>query len=72
LRASFYAGVSGNYHAASLIRVLLEMGVDRVMLAADDPFEGVAAGAEWFDAVAISEADRAKIGRPNAERLLGP
>jgi gamma-resorcylate decarboxylase len=27
--------------------------------------------ATWFDAAPISEADRVKIGRTNAERLLG-
>src|SRR4051794_24846596 len=70
LRENFYVSVSGNYHTASLIGVLLELGADRVMFAADHPFEDVADGAEWFDAVAISESDRRKIGRLNAERVL--
>ena len=71
LRENFYVTVSGNYHTASLIGVLLELGADRVMFAVDHPFEDVADGAEWFDAVAISEGDRVKIGRSNVQRLLG-
>jgi gamma-resorcylate decarboxylase len=71
LRENFYVTVSGNYHTASLIGVLLELGADRVMFAADHPFEDVADGASWFDAVAISESDREKIGRLNVLRLLG-
>jgi len=31
----------------------------------------MADGAEWFDAVPISELDRQKIGRTNAQRLFG-
>jgi predicted TIM-barrel fold metal-dependent hydrolase len=70
LRENFHVSVSGNYHTASLIGVLLELGADRVMFASDHPFEEIADGAGWFDAVAISEADRQKIGRLNAQRLL--
>jgi predicted TIM-barrel fold metal-dependent hydrolase len=33
-------------------------------------FEEVADGPDGFDAVPISEADRKKIGRGNAQRLL--
>jgi gamma-resorcylate decarboxylase len=71
LRENFYVTVSGNYHTPSLIGVLLELGADRVMFAADHPFEDVADGTEWFDTVAVSEADRQKIGRLNVQRLLG-
>src|SRR3954447_4908967 len=58
LRENFHVSVSGNYHTASLIGVLLELGADRVMFAADHPFEDVADGADWFDSVPIAEADR--------------
>jgi predicted TIM-barrel fold metal-dependent hydrolase len=71
LRENFYVTVSGNYHTASLVGVLLELGADRVMFAADHPFEDIADGASWIDTVSISEGDRAKIARGNAARLLG-
>jgi gamma-resorcylate decarboxylase len=61
---------SGNNHTQSLIGAMLQLGSDRIMFAADYPFEEMHEGAEWFDAVPISAADRIKIGRTNAQRLL--
>ena len=71
LRENFHITTSGNYHTPSLVGLLLELGADRVLFAADYPFEDLADGARWMDTVAISEGDRAKIGRDNAARLLG-
>jgi len=34
------------------------------------PFEDMGIAAEWFDRVAIGEADRLKIGRINAQGLF--
>lgn len=70
-RENFHITTSGNYHTPSLLGALLELGVERVMFSADYPFERMSDGAEWFDALPISEADRLKIGRTNAETLLG-
>jgi 2,3-dihydroxybenzoate decarboxylase len=70
-RENFYVTTSGNNHTASLVGILLELGADRVLFAADYPFEEMADGADWFDSVPISELDRQKIGRTNAQRLFG-
>jgi gamma-resorcylate decarboxylase len=70
LRENFFITTSGNYHTPSLIAILLELGADRVLFAADYPFEDLADGAKWLDALPISEQDRRKIGRDNATRLL--
>ena len=70
LRENFFITTSGNNHMASLLGVLLEVGADRVLFAADYPFEEMADGATWFDSVPISETDRLKIGRTNAQRLF--
>jgi gamma-resorcylate decarboxylase len=70
LRDHFYVTTSGNSHTASLVGVLLELGADRLLFAADYPFEEMADGATWFDTVPISGADRLKIGRTNAQRLF--
>lgn len=71
LRSNFYVTTSGNPHTPSLLATLLEVGADRVLFAADYPFEEMRDGAEWFDALPISEGDLTKIGRTNAARLLG-
>ena len=71
LRENFSVSVSGNYHTVSLSGVLAELGTDRVMFAADHPFEDVVDGAEWFNALSLPDDVRPLIARDNAARLLG-
>ena len=71
LRTNFYATTSGNFHTPSLVATIEQMGADRVMFAVDYPFERLQDGSSWLDQASISDADRLKISRSNAERLLG-
>jgi predicted TIM-barrel fold metal-dependent hydrolase len=48
----------------------LELGADRLLFAADYPFEELDDGARWLDAAPISDRDRRKIARENARALL--
>lgn len=68
---NFYITTSGNFRTQSLIDAMLEIGSDRIMFSADWPFENIDHAARWFDAASISENDRLKIGRGNADRLFG-
>jgi gamma-resorcylate decarboxylase len=61
---------SGNFGTQSLVDAILEIGSDLIMFSTDWPFENVEHAAKWFDAAAISENDRFKIGRVNAAKLL--
>jgi predicted TIM-barrel fold metal-dependent hydrolase len=70
LRENFYVTTSGNSHTASLLAILLDLGADRLLFAADYPFEEMEDGAAWFDEAPVAEGDRLKIGRTNALRLL--
>ena len=70
LRDNVWITTSGNYHTPSLVGILLELGSQRVMFAADYPFEELSDGADWLDLVPISERDRELIGRENARQLL--
>ncbi len=67
---NFYLTTSGNFRTQTLIDAILEIGADRIMFSTDWPFENVDHAAIWFDRCAISEADRVKIGRKNAEQLF--
>jgi 2,3-dihydroxybenzoate decarboxylase len=69
-RENFYLTTSGNFRTQTLIDAILEVGSDRILFSTDWPFENVDHAADWFDACPISEADRLKIGRTNAERLF--
>ncbi|HTM62600.1 MAG TPA: amidohydrolase family protein [Burkholderiales bacterium] len=70
LQENFYLTTSGNFRTQTLIDAMLEVGSDRIMFSTDWPFENVDHAAIWFDACPISEDDRKKIGRTNAERLF--
>jgi len=69
-RKHFHVTTSGNFSTPALVNAMTELGADRVMFSVDWPFEDVGQGCEWFDAAAIGEADRARIGRDNAIRLF--
>lgn len=68
--ANFHLTTSGNFRTQALLNAMLEIGSDRIMFSTDWPFENVDHAAIWFDACAISESDRLKIGRANAARLF--
>ena len=69
-RKHFYVTTSGNFHTPSMINAIAELGADHVLFSIDWPFEAVDEAANWFDGAQISAADRARIGRENAIRLL--
>ena len=70
-RENFYITTSGNFRTQTLIDAMLEIGADRILFSADWPFENIDHASTWFDATAISENDRYKIGRGNAWSLFG-
>ncbi len=67
---NFYLTTSGNFRTQTLIDAMLEVGSDRILFSTDWPFEDVDHAASWFDSASISEADRIKIGRTNAQKLF--
>jgi 2,3-dihydroxybenzoate decarboxylase len=70
LRSNFYVTTSGNFHTPTLVDAITELGADRVLFSVDYPFEECADAASWFDAAAISDGDKLKIGRTNAAQLF--
>jgi predicted TIM-barrel fold metal-dependent hydrolase len=70
LRENFYVTTSGNFRTQALTNVILEVGADRVLYSVDSPYEDVVEAREWFDQASISESDRLKIARSNAQKLF--
>ncbi len=70
LRENFYVTTSGSFRTQALINTMLEVGSDRILFSVDYPFEDAIEAADWFDNAPISETDRVKIGRTNAETLF--
>ena len=70
LRQNFYVTTSGTFRTQALTDVILEVSADRILYSVDYPYEDVAEAKEWFDQAAISESDRTKIARANAQKLF--
>jgi gamma-resorcylate decarboxylase len=70
LRENFYITTSGNFHTQALTNVILEVGADRILYSVDYPYEDAVEAREWFDQASISESDRLKIARSNAQKLF--
>ena len=67
---NFYITTAGNFRTQALHNCILEVGADRILYSTDYPFEEATEAATWFDTCSISEADRRKIGRTNAQKLF--
>ncbi len=67
---NFWITTSGNFRTQALVNTMMEVGADRILFSTDWPFENVDHAADWFDAATISEGDRLKIGRTNANALF--
>ncbi len=70
LTDNFYITTSGHFQTQALVNAIMTVGADRIMFSLDYPYEDTSQGANWFDNCAISEIDRLKIGRLNAEKLF--
>lgn len=71
IRENVAVTVSGMYSAEPLMCSLAALGRDRVMFAADYPFESSAEAGGFLDGVPMAEDLRADIAANNARRLLG-
>lgn len=67
---NFYVTTSGVFRTQSLVNTMVEIGADRILFSIDWPFENIDHGAKWFDNAEISEPDKIKIGKTNAEKLF--
>jgi len=70
LRENFYITTSGNFRTQALTNVILEVGADRILYSVDYPFEDMVEAKDWFDSAPISQSDRMKIARTNAQKLF--
>lgn len=69
LADNIWVTTSGNFSTQALHCTMLTMGADRILFAADYPYEDYDEAARFIDTVAISENDRRKIAHSNARAL---
>jgi len=67
----FLLSTSGMNHAPASIRFCLDvMGVERIMFAADYPFEDLEGEVAAFDSAPLTQIERASVAHRNAERVF--
>ncbi len=70
-KENFVVSTSGmNEDPAALVFTISALGADNIMFAADYPMEDMEGAVQFIDAAPISEKDREKICRFNAERIF--
>ena len=70
IRHNFFVNTSGMYSVAAFMSVFLELGADRIMFAADYPYENSEEAAGFIEHVPISDSDKEKIQHSVAEKLF--
>jgi len=70
IKENILVTTSGMCSAEPLHCAMAALGHERIMFAADYPFEQAEEAGEWMDGVALSEAERADIAFNNAVRHL--
>jgi 2,3-dihydroxybenzoate decarboxylase len=70
LSDNFYVSTSGHFSDQALISAILTIGADRILFAADYPYEVAEQAARWIERAPISERDRRKIAADNAKQLF--
>jgi 2,3-dihydroxybenzoate decarboxylase len=71
IKRSIWVTVSGVFAAEPLYCAVSALGRDRVMFAADHPFENADEAGRFMDTVTLDAELRSEIARGNAEKLLG-
>ena len=67
---NFVITTSGVMSAPALKLSIEVLGVERIMFAADYPYESVAEGVQFMDTVDVTDAQRHAIYAANAERVF--
>lgn len=70
LENNFHITTSGNCSTPALLCTMLETGADRIMFSTDYPYETMSQAANWFDNLPVSNNDKLKMGRTNAQKLF--
>jgi gamma-resorcylate decarboxylase len=68
---NFWLTTSGHYHTRPFLEAVEQIGEDRVLFSVDYPYEQMPSAAQWFDEAQFSNDLKLKVGRENANKLLG-
>ncbi|MBW2207842.1 MAG: amidohydrolase [Deltaproteobacteria bacterium] len=69
LKNNVYLTTSGNYYEPAFRCTVEAMGIDRILLGTDYPYEDMAESVQFIEELPISAEDREKIYYRNAEQM---
>jgi predicted TIM-barrel fold metal-dependent hydrolase len=69
LASNVYVTTSGNYYEPAFLCTRAALGIDRILLGTDYPYDPTAECMEFLEGLPISNAERDKIYSGNAERI---
>jgi predicted TIM-barrel fold metal-dependent hydrolase len=69
LRENMFVATSGNYLPAAFVCTLEALGVDRIVLGTDYPYEDAGECLQFLERMPLTQAEREKIYHQNAGRL---
>lgn len=69
LRNNVYLTTSGNYYEPAFRCTVEAMGIDRILLGTDYPYEDMTESVQFVEGLPISDGDKEKICFRNAERI---
>jgi predicted TIM-barrel fold metal-dependent hydrolase len=70
IRENLLVTTSGNWYEPAFVCTLLALGAERILFAADWPYEANSTATAFLNKLSISDGDREKIAWRNAERIL--
>jgi predicted TIM-barrel fold metal-dependent hydrolase len=69
LRENVYVTTSGNYFKGAFLCTYEALGIDRILLSVDYPYEDADACIRFIEGLPISQGEREKIYYQNAQRI---
>ncbi len=69
LRENMFVTTSGRYYEPAFRCTVEALGIDRVLLGTDHPYETMAEGVEFIEGLTLSDEDKEKVYRGNARGL---
>ena len=70
LRENVHYTFSGFNFTPTFLDLLLQVGIDRILLSADHPYASMVQAREFLERLPVCVADKERIAHGNAERLL--
>jgi 5-carboxyvanillate decarboxylase len=70
IKDNFFITTSGNFSVPAFFCSYMELGIDKILLAVDHPFESNKEAVQFMETLPIAESEKEKVCHLNAEKLF--